>query len=150
MEVLFSDSLASLEAYIIFGCIAIFIGIYGYDFYVFIRKFLGIVTPVRPIPQDIEMNQPSISSREEIPQKTDTLPIEINEDGVAVLTLPAEETGEPIEVASPFLETITPEEIQEHIMTREEEAEELEQIQEKYEEELEIGEIQEEKTEKVE
>ena len=100
----------------------IFIGIYGYDGYVFIRKFLGIVTPTRPLPQETEMIQDSSSVLEKSTQKTDTLPIERNEDGVAVLTLPAEETGEPIEVASPFLETITPEEIEEHIATREEEA----------------------------
>ena len=151
MEVLFSDSLASLEAYVIFVCIAIFLGIYGYDVYLFIRKFLGIVTPTRPLPQESETQEDDAPKSEEMNQADTLLPIERNEDGIAVLTLPAEETGEPIEVASPFLETITLEEIKEHIMTREEEAEELEEVQEKLEEEEQkILQMQEERIEEIE
>jgi hypothetical protein len=44
MEVLFSDSLASLEAYVILACIVIFVALYFYDGYDFVKRIFTIIS----------------------------------------------------------------------------------------------------------
>jgi tetratricopeptide (TPR) repeat protein len=51
MEFVFITQWASIEAILLFVCLGIFVGIYGYDGYLFIRQFISVFFPKKIAPE---------------------------------------------------------------------------------------------------
>ena len=72
MEFLFTGQIASIEALIVFACILIVFGIFGYEGYLSLREYLGFLFPKRGLPtitpsQSIESTLPSQVLKEIVP-----------------------------------------------------------------------------------
>lgn len=129
MDVIFSNSLASFEAYVILLCVVAFFSVYAVDAYAFLKRFFSVVWPmiavrlgIDPQVQFFKKEKKSEAETPEIPatETPYTEEIQKNEDGIPSIAVEVEETGEVVEVASPFLEEITPEEVEKHEWIREE------------------------------
>jgi tetratricopeptide (TPR) repeat protein len=53
MEFLFITQWASAEAILLFVCLGIFVIIYGHDGYLFLRRFIDVFFPKKPVPEPI-------------------------------------------------------------------------------------------------